>query len=466
MDSLNGITLAKLLNQADIGVVIHNIDTTVVYANPAALRLLRLSYNQLIGSDAFDSRWQFLDEDRNPLPLEEFPVNKVIRHGKPIHNVIMGVVDSSDTGTSWFRVNGYIENSSESNGFIVVTFNDITDAHATFSFEDILHNIQDVVVVTEADNINSPFGPKIVYVNKAFEKLTGFSREEAIGETPRILQGKDTCKETRDRIRRALESHHACTEKILNYTKKGRPYWLEINIIPLRNRFGKVTHFAAIERDVTEATQYADTIEKRNKDLKELKINLEDLVRQRTQELEVTNNQLQRQAYYDSLTGLPNRRGFLKLAEQQVARMHRSSQMLLVGILDIDNFKNVNDTLGHETGDQVLTTIGEIILHHFRQEDAYCRYGGEEFAFAILVKDSDVAHDVCERLRCFIEHEKEIVDELSISVTASIGYCLVPADSFIDLETCINDADIALYEAKRRGRNCVLHYTPAMKPQS
>lgn len=463
MRDITGLTLKNLLEHANIGVVIHRLDSTVVYANPTALRLLRLSYKQILGKDALDPQWNFLNEFGMPLELEEYPVNQVLRGRSPIQNQVMGVCDSKDNSVSWFLINGYGENFEGDDGFVVITFNDITESKSIFSFEDILHNTQDAVVVTDAEDINLPFGPKIVYVNKAFEQITGYSAKDVLGETPRILQGKDTSDETRARIRAALEEKRPCREKILNYSKTGRPYWLELHIIPLKNKFGKVTHFAALERDVTEATYYADTLEARNKDLKELKSSLERLIKERTDELRSANQKLQRQAFYDGLTSLPNRACFLKLASQQAARMMRNHQQLMVGILDIDRFKQVNDVHGHDAGDRILIRVAEIIKQHFREDDAYGRYGGEEFAFAILVQGPSPAQDLCERLRSFIEDQSEDEQRMCVAVTASIGYTLVASDTYSTLAKALKEADLALYEAKQRGRNRVAAFTEALR---
>lgn len=138
-----------------------------------------------------------------------------------------------------------------------------------FSLEDVVKFANDIVIVTEAYPLDEP-GPKIVYVNQAFSDLTGFAPEEVIGKSPRILQGPDSDPETRAKIREALHKKEPIRTAIVNYSKTGRKYWLDINIIPLKNERGEVTHFAAIERDLTDIKRAEEEITLKNAQLEKL----------------------------------------------------------------------------------------------------------------------------------------------------------------------------------------------------
>ena len=111
--------------------------------------------------------------------------------------------------------------------------------------------LNDIVIITDAEPLSEP-GPRIVFVNEAFEHITGYSREEAIGKTPRMLQGPQTDPTTLARLRAALERAEPTREELINYSKTGAPYWIEIDVSPVRDEAGKLTHFVAIERDITE----------------------------------------------------------------------------------------------------------------------------------------------------------------------------------------------------------------------
>lgn len=203
------LNLKSLLEHAHLAVVIHRMDTSIVYANPVALNLLGARYDQIIGVDAHDPSWYFVDEFGHRLPVESYPVNKVIMaSGAPLMNEIIGRYDEETHSVSWYLVNAYQEpggNDEPGHGFVVVTFNDISQQLHLFSYHDIIENTQDIIIVTEAENITAPIGPKIIFVNKAFEELTGYKASEVIGETPRILQGRGTNADDLRRIHAALK---------------------------------------------------------------------------------------------------------------------------------------------------------------------------------------------------------------------------------------------------------------------
>ena len=125
-------------------------------------------------------------------------------------------------------------------------------------FKSVLDQTNDVVIITEVEPLNEPFGPKILYVNQAFTTLTGYTQEEVLGKTPRLLQGDKTDKKTLKQIRIALEKKEAIHVEVLNYTKDQREYWLDFTIVPIQDSTGEIQYFAAIEHDITEQKKLAD----------------------------------------------------------------------------------------------------------------------------------------------------------------------------------------------------------------
>ncbi|WP_372626990.1 diguanylate cyclase [Arsukibacterium sp.] len=461
---LANIDFARLIDTAGIGVIVHQWDTTVVYANPTALTMLNLSYEQLIGSVAVDPQWHLIDEHHKQLHVSEFPVNKVKSSESSLYGEVVGVLDFKHDDTKWFKVNAVIEKSSESGmAFIVVTLYALENIGSLFSFEQIVQSAGDIIIVTEADDIEEPSGPKIVYVNNAFERLTGYSAKEVIGDTPRLLQGKFTDKAARDRIKTSLEKKQAVRETLLNYTKSGQPYFIDMNIIPLKNRNGEVTHFAAIERDVTEQTFYAEQLEKRNRDLKQLKENLQDVVRQRTVDLIAANRKLQRLAYYDVLTDVPNRRYFLEMSNSFLSLTRRNGQSLAVAMIDVDDFKSINDQFGHAAGDASLHLLACCMKDFFRAEDIIGRLGGEEFGLTMLFDNPAKVVSTLQRFQQKLaerfEQERPSADSVTLQpFTVSIGVCVIDAEQTGELDTLLKCADNALYQVKHQGKNAVILY--------
>jgi diguanylate cyclase (GGDEF)-like protein/PAS domain S-box-containing protein len=283
----------------------------------------------------------------------------------------------------------------------------------------------DVIIITTPQL--DPPGPKIVYVNPAFTRLTGYSAEEAIGATPRILQGPGTSRATLDSIGAALREGRLVREKVLNFAKCGAPYWLDLHIGALRDAGGTITHFAAIQRDVT-------------------------MDKRRLDELEFIADR-------DTLTGIPNRRAFLRAVESEIETASRSNAEEFVvkgpclALIDVDHFKLVNDELGHAVGDAVLFGIADRLTENIRRMDTLGRIGGEEFAVCMPSVTLRDARALAERLRCAVADTPMETALGPVPVTVSIGVAAYKGgDSVLNL---MDRADAAMYAAKRGGRDRV-----------
>ena len=296
---------------------------------------------------------------------------------------------------------------------------------AGVSFLQIAETASDVIIVTTPDL--EPPGPSIIYVNPAFTRLTGYTAAEAIGRSPRMLQGPGTDRATLDAIDAALRAGHSAHEKVLNFAKSGAPYWLDMRIVALRDAKGAITHFAAIERDVTSDKRRLD-------------------------ELEFAADR-------DTLTGIANRNALLRVTSAEIKAAeagHAEAGSVpgpCVAFIDVDHFKAVNDELGHSTGDAILLGIAARLTENVRRSDAVGRIGGEEFAVCMPAIRLREAKAIAEHLCRSVAETPFKTRQGLVSVTVSIGVAsFAPGDS---LTTLMERADAALYAAKRAGRDRV-----------
>jgi len=286
-----------------------------------------------------------------------------------------------------------------------------------FDFSKIVECAQDVIIVTKAFPIKPP-GPEIVYVNTAFTKLTGYTFDEIVGKNPRVLQSRnshDHDNEVKDKIVDALTKKTSVTATIKNYSKDGREYWLEMNIIPLTDQNGEVTHFAAIERDVTAR--------------------------------KIIEQQLQILAKTDPLTNLLNRRAFDERLTNELSRYHRTLETFAVLMLDVNSFKEINDTHGHTVGDQALVIVADSCNSVLRTHDTIARFGGDEFVVLLPNANVDTAEIVADKIKNSILESSS--EKLEFEVNISIGIAEVNIKDEM-LTEILRRADESLYDDKKR----------------
>ena len=260
---------------------------------------------------------------------------------------------------------------------------------------------------------------RYLYVNRAFERLWGLPKSAVIGKTVAEILGEELFSLHERHMTAALAGR---TERYeARRRTNGAEFVDSLACVPHVDGQGNPAGFFILSVDVTERAR----LEERLNDL----------------------------ATRDPLTGALNRRAFLERAESALERCSRDGAPLSFVIVDLDHFKNVNDTWGHAAGDEVLKTLAETCRSVLRPADAFGRFGGEEFVALLPDADADDAADIAERLRRLTEESEIATPEGVIRVTLSAGYTTaLPGDTPDDL---VRRADAALYESKRSGRNRV-----------
>ncbi|WP_237711193.1 EAL domain-containing protein [Oceanimonas sp. GK1] len=269
------------------------------------------------------------------------------------------------------------------------------------------------IVVTDANN-------RIVFVNPSFTHTTGYSAEEVIGRTPAMLSSGRHDAAFYQAMWNTLHEQGYWRGEIWNRRKSGQLYLEMLTITAIQDDDGRITHFAALFTDITHIRENEDKI--------------------------------RRLAYYDPLTGLPNRRLLEDRLDLAIRHANRSKQHLAVIFLDLDHFKQVNDTLGHAAGDELLLEVSRRIRTRLREDDTLARLGGDEFIVLLPeLNEPDEASRVARRLIDAIAEPFQINNH-QFRIGCSLGVSLYPDDAN-SAEQLLHHADAAMYQAKQEGRN-------------
>ena len=299
----------------------------------------------------------------------------------------------------------------------VLVFRDQTEERRTLDrlqlAASVFENALNGVTITDREQ-------RIIEVNPAFTRITGYSREEAIGQTPRLLSSGRQDADFYAALWSEIENTGQWHGEILNRHKNGEIFPEELSIVAVKDEEGMVTRYIGVFRDITQ--------------------------------IKAQEAQLQHMAHYDPLTGLPNRALLADRMAVALAQAGRSGEKLAVCYLDLDGFKPVNDTWGHATGDRLLEEIAGRLREAVRGGDTVARLGGDEFVL-LLANLAGVEECEISLARLLQTVARPIViDGAALTVTASIGVTLFPGDG-ADADTLLRHADQAMYAAKEAGRN-------------
>jgi len=280
----------------------------------------------------------------------------------------------------------------------------------------------EAILITDHDN-------NILAVNAAFTRFTGYTEEEVFGKNPRILSSGREPREFYKAMWQQIKESGTWSGEVVDRRKDGSVYpkWLNINVV--RDATGMVTNYVGTFLDITERKQQEERY-----------IHL---------------------ANHDALTGLPNRYRLLDRLQSAINLSQRTNQSICVLFLDLDNFKWVNDSLGHDSGDKLLMTVSTRLKDTVRASDTVARLGGDEFIVVLAQLDSDL--DISQVASKIIEAVSQPLDlnGHEFQVTTSIGISMYPIDGD-DAATLLKNADTAMYTAKSAGKNQFRYFDTTM----
>ena len=286
----------------------------------------------------------------------------------------------------------------------------------------VFDNTSQGIIITDPER-------RILAVNRAFTEITGYSEEQALGKTPSLLQSGRHDEAFYQAMWATLEATGQWRGEFWNRRSNGDIYPQLSTISVVCDQAGRLTNYIAVFGDITQ--------------------------------LKRSEEELYRLAHRDALTGLPNRALLRARLEQSMSRASRRRTMLAILFLDLDLFKNVNDTLGHPVGDALLQSVAAAMQSNVRAADSIARLGGDEFVVVMEdVDDPNMAAQLSRRLLDIFARPFD-AEGRKVHITASIGISIFPLDGQ-DMDALLSNADVAMYQAKKHGRNTYRFFESAM----
>ncbi len=331
-----------------------------------------------------------------------------------------------DGSRFWGRLAGRAFDPARPQAGSVWIVEDLTEQHAAEAqlllAKKVFEVNSEAIMITDADN-------RIVSANAAFQAITGYSEGEVRGRDPRFMGSGRHDRAFFDSMWAALKADGHWAGEIWDKRKDGSiyPKWLRIDVI--RDEKGKVTHHVAIFSDITER--------------------------------KATEERVRFLAHHDALTGLPNRLTLSLHLDHALSQARRENARLGVMFIDLDNFKRINDTLGHHIGDLLLCEVARRIRSAVRESDIVARIGGDEFV--MVIERGQLPGDAATVAQKIIEKVSQpfVFDCHELHTSPSIGICVFPEDGG-DIDTLMKNADTAMYHAKSLGRNNYQFYAAEM----
>lgn len=440
MGLFNGFSKMELLDTLQNAVILHDIHGTILHVNQSMLQVFGLPDQKSAQTCNLISDFSDESEDRNIF------WSNLNHLEKPDFRQFEWVCRSKDNNRMIMLASVHpYKNIYCTQLWDISQFKNIQHAlsESETKYRLLAENSADVIWHMDQDF-------HFTYVSCSDELLRGYKAEEVIGQTFFSLlrpEGIELINEINEK--RLEDEKKGLKTDMIHYElevlcKDGSYIWTGTNVNPSRNADGDITGYYGVTRDISDRR------------LAELQVIEEkEKLEQTLAQLQKVQSELTFLADFDSLTRLMNRRSFQRVTETEVKRAERYHHPVVLVMLDVDNFKNVNDQFGHPIGDEVLAKLATILSNSIRQHDEVARMGGEEFALLFPETDTVTARIITERIREIIANNVlRLSNQAEVSITCSFGLAElnVHEPNFIDF---YREADEALYRAKQLGKNRV-----------
>lgn len=414
-----------LINTSPDFILFKDGDGRWLEANRVALNTFELTDKEWRGKNNAEIA-QLLPSDYR-LTLDACTASDTQAWEQQTPNRLLETVKLADGSSRHFDVlKSPLFNKDGSRSLLIIFGHDVTDLLRLMEQqklnEQVLANSREAVMITDTNN-------RIVSANRAFYTLTGYTEEEVIGKTPSLFSSGRHDRNFYESMWQQLKSEGVWRGEISNTKKNGETYakWLDISAV--HDRRGMLSNYIAIFSDLTARTE--------------------------------VQHQIEFLAYHDALTKLPNRVLLQDRYKQAHAAAMRENTMLAVLFLDLDKFKQLNDTQGHEAGDQLLRLIAQRLTKSVREVDTVSRIGGDEFVILLTdLRNTQTVSSIAEKILSELSLPYS-TGKVEVDSSISIGIALFPNDGQ-DLETLLRMSDTSMYHAKNCGGNTYRFFTTQM----